>query len=81
MSATTGVPFISFIGVNLHKVIVTLCAVDPAELPILPLTCDTKFVDRINNWMLAVPRPSDVAVERPTVRVIASERRYQSAHD
>jgi transposase len=63
MSATTVVPFASFAGVDLHKQTVTLRAVDPAGQPISALTCDTKCVDRINNWMLALPRPSHLAVE------------------
>lgn len=63
MSETTVVPFASFIGVDLHKVTVTLRAVDPAGAPISALTCDTKCVDRISNWMLALPRPSHLAVE------------------
>lgn len=63
MSATTVVPFASFTGVDLHKQTVTLRAVDPAGQPISALTCDTKCVDRIHNWMLALPRPSHLAVE------------------
>lgn len=63
MSATTVVPFASFTGVDLHKQTVTLRAVDPAGQPISALTCDTKCVDRINNWILALPRPSHLAVE------------------
>jgi transposase len=57
------VPFASFAGVDLHKQTVTLRAVDPAGQPISALTCDTKCVDRIRNWMLALPRPSHLAVE------------------
>lgn len=57
------VSFASFAGVDLHKNTVTLRAVDPAGKPISSLTCDTKCVDRIGNWMLALPRPSHLAVE------------------
>jgi transposase len=62
MSAAT-VSFASFAGVDLHKQTVTLRAVDPAGQPISALTCDTKCVDRIGNWMSALPRPSHLAVE------------------
>jgi transposase len=57
------VPFASFAGVDLHKQTVTLRAVNPAGEPVNGLTCDTKCVDRIRNWMLALPRPSHLAVE------------------
>jgi transposase len=59
----TPVPFASFSGVDLHKNTVTLRAVDPAGTPISALTCDTKCVERIERWMLALPRPSHLAVE------------------
>ncbi len=59
----SSVPFASFVGVDLHKQTVTLRAVDPAGQPIARLTCDTKCVDRIRQWMLALPRPSHLAVE------------------
>jgi transposase len=55
--------FASFSGVDLHKQTVTLRAVDPAGQLIGSLTCDTKCVDRIHDWMLALPRPSHLAVE------------------
>ena len=48
--------FASFAGVDLHKNTVTLRAVDPGGKPISALTCDTKCVDRIRNWMLALVR-------------------------
>ena len=57
------VAFASFVGVDLHKQTVTLRAVNPAGQPISALTCDTKCVERIQNWMLALPRPSHLAVE------------------
>lgn len=55
--------FASFSGVDLHKQTITLRAVNPAGEPIAALTCDTKCVDRIRDWMLALPRPSHLAVE------------------
>jgi len=57
------ISFASFAGVDLHKQTVTLRAVDPAGRPIAALTCDTRCVDRIRDWMLALPRPSHLAVE------------------
>lgn len=57
------VPFASFIGVDLHKCSVTLRAVNPRGEPIAALTCDTKCVERIERWLLALPRPSHLAVE------------------
>lgn len=57
------VSFASFTGVDLHKQTVTLRAVDPHGQPISALTCDTKCIDRIRNWMGALPRPSHLAVE------------------
>lgn len=55
--------FASFAGVDLHKQTVTLRAVNPACDPISALTCDTRCVDRIRDWILALPRPSRLAVE------------------
>lgn len=67
MSETQASPtanaFASFTGVDLHKCTVTLTAVDPAGKPIATLTCDTKCVDRIEQWLGALPRPSRMAVE------------------
>jgi transposase len=57
------VAFASFIGVDLHKCTVTLHAVDPRGDSIAALTCDTKCVDRIEQWLLALPRPTHLAVE------------------
>lgn len=57
------VPFATFIGVDLHKQTVTLRAVDAAAGPVAALTCDTKCVQRIEQWLLALPRPSHLAVE------------------
>jgi len=57
------VSYAAFVGVDLHKCTVSLCAVDPLGNPIASLTCDTKCVDRIEQWLLALPRPSRLAVE------------------
>ena len=57
------IPFAAFVGVDLHKQTVTLRAVNPAGEPIAALTCDTKCVDRIHNWLGTLPRPSRLAVE------------------
>src|SRR5438067_7303683 len=57
------VAFACFAGVDLHKQTVTLRAVDRRGQPISALTCDTKCVGRIRNWMLALPRASHLAVE------------------
>src|SRR5688572_33090235 len=64
MSQTSDpVRFASFVGVDLHKCTVTLRAVNPAGEPIAALTCDTKCVDRIDQFLAALPRPSRLAVE------------------
>ena len=60
--------FASFIGVDLHKCTVSLHAVDPSGQTLTgqwagALTCDTKCVDRIEQWLLTLPRPSRLAVE------------------
>ncbi len=57
------VSYAAFVGVDLHKCTVSLCAVDASGTQIAALTCDTKCVDRIEKWMLALPRPSRLAVE------------------
>jgi transposase len=57
------VSYAAFVGVDLHKCTVSLCAVDASGNSIASLTCDTKCVDRIEQWMLALPRPSRLAVE------------------
>lgn len=62
-SALPVVPFASFVGVDLHKCTVTLRAVNPAGESIAALTCDTRCVERIERWLLALPRPSHLAVE------------------
>lgn len=55
--------YAAFVGVDLHKCTLSLCAVDPAGNAICSLTCDTKCVERIERWLLALPRPSRLAVE------------------
>ena len=57
------VSYAALVGVDLHKCTVSLCAVDPKGEVISRLTCDTKCVDRIEQWLLALPRPSHMAVE------------------
>ena len=57
------VVYAAFAGVDLHKCTVSLCAVDASGQQIAALTCDTKCVDRIEQWMRALPRPSRLAVE------------------
>jgi transposase len=62
-TAPAAASFASFVGVDLHKCTVSLCAVDPAGVQLAALTCDTKCVQRIHDWLLALPRPSRLAVE------------------
>jgi transposase len=53
----------SSIGVDLHKCTVTLTAVDPAGEKLSRLKISTKSVGKIEDWLLALPRPSHMAVE------------------
>ena len=53
----------SFIGVDLHKTTVTLVAVGPDGTEIARLTINTKCREKIRAWLLALPRPSHLAVE------------------
>jgi transposase len=55
--------FQSFIGVDLHKTTVTLVAVAPNGDMIARLTINTKCREKIAQWLLALPRPSHLAVE------------------
>lgn len=55
--------FASFAGVDLHKCTVTLVAVDPHGKGIGHLTVSTKCVERIEAFLLALPRPVWLAVE------------------
>jgi hypothetical protein len=59
----TGINFASFIGVDLHQTTVTLRAVDSNESVISSLTIDTKCVNKIEDWINALPRPRWMAVE------------------
>ena len=63
MMTESSVQFKSFVGVDLHKCTVTLRAVDARRRPIDGLTCSTKCVNRIHDWLLTLPRPSWMAVE------------------
>ena len=53
----------SFIGVDLHKTTVTLVAVAPDGTMIARLTINTRCREKITAWLLALPRPSHLAVE------------------
>jgi transposase len=53
----------SFIGVDLHKCTVTLSAVNAAGEKIAQLKISTKSVNKIEDWLLNLPRPSQMAVE------------------
>jgi len=53
----------SFVGVDLHKTTVTLVAVAPDGTEIARLTINTKCREKIRAWLLALPRPSHLAVE------------------
>jgi transposase len=59
----TIVVYRSFVGVDLHKTTVTLVAVAPDGTVIARLTIDTKCRQKIAAWLLALPRPSRLAVE------------------
>jgi transposase len=53
----------SFIGVDLHKKTVSLAAVDPRGEIVSRLKISTSSVCKIQEWLLALPRPSQLAVE------------------
>jgi len=53
----------SFIGVDLHKTTVTLAAVAPDGTTIGRLTINTRCRDKVAAWLLALPRPTHLAVE------------------
>jgi hypothetical protein len=53
----------SFIGVDLHKTTVTLVAVAPDGTTIARQTINAKCREKIAAWLLALPRPSHLAVE------------------
>jgi transposase len=62
----TNIPFASFVGVDLHKCSVTLKAVNPAGELIDSLKIDTKCINKIDEWLRALPRPCRMAVEAVT---------------
>jgi transposase len=55
--------FQAVVGVDLHQCTVTLVAVDPAGSEISHLKISTKSVEKIERWLLALPRPCHLAVE------------------
>ena len=59
----TAVSYQSFIGVDLHKETVSLTAVDPRGEALTKLKISTKSVGKIEAWLQALPRPSQMAVE------------------
>jgi transposase len=59
----TDVRFASFVGVDLHKCTVTLRAVNKDGKLFDSLTVDTKCVNKIQDWINALPRPRWMAVE------------------
>ena len=59
----TIVAYQSFCGTDLHKDTVTLFAVDPRGQVLSRLKTHTKCVGTIEAWLLALPRPSRLAVE------------------
>jgi transposase len=61
--SATDIRFASFVGVDLHKCTVTLKAVNTDGKLIASLTIDTKCVNKIQDWIDALPRPCRMAVE------------------
>jgi len=59
----TTVRFSCFVGVDLHKTMVTLRAVDPSEKVISSLRTNTKCVKKIEDWLNELPEPKWMAVE------------------
>lgn len=59
----TTVRFSCFVGVDLHKTMVTLRAVDPSEKVISSLRTNTKRVKKIEDWLNELPKPKWMAVE------------------
>ena len=55
--------FVTFIGVDLHKCTVTLRAVRADGELLGQLKCDTKCIERIAEWIKALPGPKWLAVE------------------
>jgi transposase len=56
-------PYACFVGVDLHKCTVTLRAVDPAGEPLARLKIDTKCVNKIQDWLADLPKPTWMGVE------------------
>ncbi|HEY3393732.1 MAG TPA: hypothetical protein VGK58_13560, partial [Lacipirellulaceae bacterium] len=57
------VPTQSFIGVDLHKCTVSLAAVSSLGEKMNCLNISTKSVGKIEEWLAALPRPTQLAVE------------------
>ena len=55
--------FQSFVGVDLHHCTISLTAVDPRGEQLRRLKISTKSVQKIEDWLLDLPRPSHLAVE------------------
>jgi transposase len=55
--------FQSFVGVDLHKCTVSLAAVSPQGEKLAQLKISTKSTGKIEEWLLALPRPVHMAVE------------------
>jgi transposase len=53
----------SFVGVDLHKTVVTLVAVDVHGEKIAQLTAPTRCGDQITDWLRSLPEPVWMAVE------------------
>ena len=59
----SSVVYRSFVGVDLHKTVVTLVAVDARGEKIAQLTAPTKCIDKITDWLRSLPEPVRMAVE------------------
>jgi len=59
----SSVAYRSFVGVDLHKTVVSLVAVDARGEQIARLTIATKCVDKITGWLRSLPDPVWMAVE------------------
>jgi len=62
-NSTPTTQFNSFIGVDLHKCVVTLAAVDPNGETISIFETPTKCINKIHDWIDALPKPTHMAVE------------------
>jgi len=54
----TDIRFVSFVGVDLHKCTVSLKAVNTDGKLVASLTSDTKCVNKIEDWINALPSVS-----------------------